>query len=131
MGRNGQPEAPSEAKRAANALNAKKPRRKFTADLRARAHAILSPALAGPGMRYIRQIIVDGPSGDRYERFRWAIEFVASRVGLPAVMRQEHEDVTPGREVVVLSKRIPWLEASTDASADGDHDGRAERSALQ
>ena len=126
MGAKGQREKPSEAKRESCRLNASKPRRRFTADLRERARNILGPALATSGMRYIREIIRQGPGRDNYERFRWAVEYVSNRVGLPAVTRQEHEDVTPGREVVAVERPIPWLEESNGMDAGArDHDGRS------
>lgn len=112
----------------------KKPRRKFTADLRQIARDVLGPALAGPGMKHLRKILVDGPGEDRHERYRWAMEFAANRVGLPQVMQHQVEDITPGREVVVKDRPdrpMGWLGGSTDAVAH-DHDGRgAEPPALQ
>lgn len=121
MGALGRREKPSEAKLKACRENARKPRRSAAIrQLREIAQDVLSPIMAEDVFQRIKRIMQDQTSP--FEEFRWAVEYTSARIGLPAVTRQEHEDITPGREVVAVKDPIPWLEGGTDATA-GDHGG--------
>lgn len=113
---------------AARKANAQKPRPGRTTVLREIMHRILDPVMAEHALPRLAAILRDPETPP--DLWLKAFESAANRVGLPAVMRQEHEDVTPGREVVAVDRPIPWLEGGTDATA-GDHDGRSERVPVQ
>jgi hypothetical protein len=121
----------TEAKRAANAANAKKPRLKITADLREIMREKLVPMLRGPGAARIARMLSSPDS--TFDEFKWAAEFVANRLGLPLVTKQDVDVQGQQRQVWVIPGGLGWPGVKGDgaASAPGDHDGRDEQLSVQ
>jgi hypothetical protein len=111
--------------------NARKPRRKPTADLREMAKRALEPFLAGPAFERIGRILA-GEEGE-FDQFRWAVEYASGRIGLPAITQQnvsvsgfavqvnttlEKDGDEAGEGVGVIG--LGWPTGSTDALGGGD-----------
>ena len=122
-------EKPSEAKRRANAENAKKPRPRMDEDVRAIAKEKLTGAFIGPGLDRVRAIIT-GERVSNHEEFRWAMEFYSNRLGLPVTTQQDvsMSGSVGWREVTAVEGGLGWPGVTGGAddppAARGDHDGR-------
>lgn len=115
---------------AACRANAKKPRLRLTNELREVATEKLVPLLQGAGSDRIAAYLTDPKTG--FDEFRWAVEFVANRLGLPAMTQQDVNVTGAGREVWVVGEGLGWPEATgATVEPSSDHDDRSDQPSVQ